>query len=151
MVQDHDLVGSLKKSHEEITKLIGSFRAAVEASNRKAAKELLARINDATRSHFTFEENYLYPRMRRLMFELIEKLGSGQEAVRGFIKESRDVLGNGRSARDAFAAISQLLPAVSRYLEDCNDLAALADKFGAAEKGELAKKLKECCKKEVSR
>ena len=151
MTQFSNLVFDLEKDHQELSNLVASFRDAVVSSDRSAAREALNKIDDVATGHFRFERGYLYPRMRRLVFELIERLHSEQDAVKRFIKESSDILNKERLGKDTATSILNMLPALSKYLKDCNELIMLADKFGKEEKSDLNQKLKECSKRRVTK
>lgn len=145
MERANNLVGDLQKNHRELSSLVVSFQRALTASDRKEAREILDKIDDMASGHFKFEEGYLYPRMRRLMLEMIEKLCNGQEAIKGFIRETRGSLKKDRMDKNRLSDLSRIIPMISRHVEDCNDLVRLADKFGEEEGSELNQKFKACC------
>ena len=145
MTNSNNLVSELRKSHEELSGLVNSFQRALGASDNKEARKILERIEDAAGRHFRFEENYLYPRMRRLALEMIDRLNAGQKSMKELIDSSRHLLSKDRFGKDRPSSMQEMLRMVSRYLEDCNDIIPLANKFGKEEESELSRKLKECC------
>ena len=144
MARLNNLVSDLQKNHQELSSLVVSFQNALAASDRKEARELLERIDDMTSGHFRFEEGYLYPRMRRLMLEMIEKLCNGQQAIKGFIRETRGSLKKDRVSKNRLSDLSKIVQMISEHVEDCDDLVCLANKFGEEEEGELNQKFKAC-------
>ena len=145
MANVNNLVSELRKSHEELSALVNSFQRALRASDNKEARKIIEKIESAADRHFRFEENYLYPRMRRLALEMIEKLSSGQKSMKELIDSSRHALSKDRHGKDRPSSMQEMLRMVSRYLEDCNDIIPLANKFGKEEESELSRKFKECC------
>ncbi len=142
-----ELISELQKDHIELSNLVFSFQNALTASDKKEAGKILGKIVDMTNNHFKFEEGYLYPRIRRLMSEVIEKLGGEQKTIKGFISQMQHALHMTRVNKNRLYDISRFIPLVSQHLKDCDDLIVTADKFGKEEKDELNRKFKEYRKK----
>src|SRR3989338_7449510 len=145
MTRFNELANGLQKNHKDLVGLIASLREALNGSDLKKGQVILERIEEVAAAHFRFEKDYLYPRMRRLVFNIMDRLNCQQETVRRFIKESKVTLSRGRNAGNRLRNISETLPVVSTYLNDCNDLAILANKFGKEEERDLTQKFKEYC------
>lgn len=140
----HDLVGSLKKDHDELSGLVASFTSTVTASDLEEGRRILCRIEDSAKNHFKFENDYLYPRMRRLLLGLLDNLCIEQMRLEEFIGRSHEVLKRRkRLTRNGSSAISELASAISGHLKDCDEVVSLAEKFSNEEKCELGQKLKE--------
>jgi len=151
MMKSSGLVFDLERDHQELSNLVGTLKDAVASSDRSMARKALNKIDELANGHFRFERGYLYPRMRRLVFELIERLHNEQDTIKKFIKDSSDILNKERLGKDTATSILNMLPALSKYLKDCNELIMLADKFGKEEKSDLNQKLKECSKRRVTK
>ena len=70
-----NFIVDFQKDHSDLFKLVGSFSKAVKSRNLTQGKEILNKIDSIANGHFLFEETYLYPRLRRLVFEITENLG----------------------------------------------------------------------------
>lgn len=138
-----ELVSDLQKDHIELSNLVFSFQNALAASDKKEAKKILDKIVDMTNKHFRFEEGYLYPRLRRLISEMIEKLSNEQKTIREFVSQMHRVLHMPRIGKNRLYDISKFIPIVSQHLNDCDDLIIMANKFGIEERNELNRKFKE--------
>lgn len=134
---------NFQKDHSELDSLITSFRKAVETPDRVKAKGILSRINEITEGHFSFEETYFYPRLRRLVSEITENLRREQETVRDFMTKSKSFLGRNKSKESELSSLLDMLPRLSMFLKQCNDLIPLARKFNQYDKEDLNKRFKE--------
>jgi hemerythrin len=142
-VLSNDLVSNLKKDHNELYSLIGSFTDTLTGSGLRQPRNILRQIEDVAQVHFKFENDYLYPRMRRLLLVLLEKLCIEQRTVQEFIGKSHSILNKrNRLTKNSSAIVTEMVSAISKHLKDCDDVILLADKFGDEEKNELNKKLK---------
>ena len=142
-----ELVSDLQKDHIELSNLVFSFQNALGVSDKKEAKKILDKIVNMTNNHFKFEEGYLYPRLRRLISEIIERLNNEQKTIREFVSQMHRALHMSRISKNKLYDMSKFIPVVSQHLRDCDDLIVMADKFGREEKDELNRKLKEYRKK----
>lgn len=141
------LVSDLQKDHIELSNLVFSFQNTLAVSDKKEARKILGKIVNMTNSHFRFEEGYLYPRLRRLISEIIERLNDEQKTIREFVSQMHRALHMPRVSKNKLYDISKFIPIVSQHLKDCDDLIVMANKFGREERDELDRKLKEYRKK----
>lgn len=118
----------------ELAKLIFSFQNALAASDHSEARRALAKVEDAIDKQFRFEKSYLYPRLRRLTFEIIKRLTLEQRAMERFIRESKHLLRKSKVGKNQLFALSKVIPILSSHIRDCNDLVIMANKFSKEEK-----------------
>ena len=131
MAKRDSLVEVLRKDHKELRGSVVSLKKSAGSSDRSKMVKALKEIEKAAAGHFKFEENYLYPRMQRLIFEIVENLRDEQNEIKENLTEKTDIY--------------DTLDLLMRHLDRCDDLVAIADKFREEEKDDLNKKLKECC------
>lgn len=136
---------NFQKDHSELNTLFASFKKAIKAQNRKKAKEILQRISDIIDGHFNFEETYLYPRLRRLVLEITANLQNGQEGMRRFIGKSKNFLADSKKNKEELVSLLDMLPGLSLFLNQCNELLPLARKFNAEDRMDLEKRFQACC------
>ena len=140
---------NFQKDHSELDNLITSFRKAVETSDRVRAKGILAQINEISEGHFSFEETYFYPRLRRLVCEITENLRREQETIRNFVTKAKNFLEQNKAKENELSNLLEALPRLSKFLEQCNELIPLARKFNQYDREDLNKRFKECRKVKV--
>lgn len=145
MSRPNSFIEDFKKDHSELLDLITSFRNTIESSRKAEAEDILNKIDDIANGHFTFEETYLYPRLRRLVLEITDNLRKEQQIVRQFIKDSKSLLDKDRWDKSKLTSLSDILPRVSKFFKDCNDLVFLVEKFGERDKDDLQRRFKERC------
>jgi len=146
MPRAHNFIDDFQKDHSELLDLLKSFHRAIESSNINEANGILNRIDDITSGHFSFEEAYLYPRLQRLVREITERLHNEQEATKEFIRKSRNALSRNKMGRSETLPLLAILPRLSKFFEDCNSIASLAEKFDEEEKKDLSRRFRECSK-----
>lgn len=144
MAQLNSLVLELRKNHQKLASMISFCQEALETGDGKKEREALSKLCEVAKGHFRFERNYLYPRVRRLTFQVLEKLSEDQDRINQLMEGAKPPLN--RLNKRKPSGLSGILPAVSRHLEDCDDLIFLANKFSKEEEGELSQRLKECCR-----
>ena len=146
MSKPHNFIDGFQKDHSDLLELLKSFRSAIESSNISEAKGILNRIDGITSGHFNFEEAYLYPRLQRLVREITGRLHNEQETTKEFIHKSRNALSRNKVARPEVLSLLAMIPKLSKFFEDCNSIASLAEKFDEEEKKDLSKRFRECSK-----
>ena len=142
----HAFIADFQKVHTDLLNLISSFGRAVESANLSQAKEFLNEIDNVTNGHFNFEETYLYPRLRRLVIEMTERLHNEQEAMREFMVQATAILKRTKLSKNEVATILGMTPRLSNLFNDCNKLVSLAENFRDEDKEDLSRRFKECSK-----
>lgn len=137
-------IADFQRVHTDLLNLINSFGKAVESANLTQAKEFLEEIDNVTNAHFNFEEMYLYPRLRRLVIEMTERLRNEQEAVREFMAEATALLKKAKLSKNEVTVILGMTPRLSKLFNDCNKLVSLAENFRDEDKEDLNRRFKEC-------
>ncbi|MEK6714951.1 MAG: hemerythrin domain-containing protein [Candidatus Omnitrophota bacterium] len=143
MARVDSFIDDFQKDHLELLNLVNSFQGAIESSDCYEAKNILTKIDDLANRHFDFEENYLYPRLRRLVLEITENLRREQETVREFIDKSRRALEKNSLHKFELSDLLKTSPRLSKFFEECDDLASLAEKFSEEDKEDLKRRFKE--------
>lgn len=138
-----NFIDGFQKDHRQLLELIISFRNAIESANRKKAKEILNKMDGILGGHFSFEETYLYPRLRRLVSEITEKLSNEQQTMKEFIEKSKNLLKKNKLTKNE-TPILDMLPRLCKILVDCNELVFLAKKFNKEDEDDLNLRFKEC-------
>ena len=143
-----NFIDAFQKDHGRLLALFTYFQKAVEVSKRDEAKEILSQINAISEGHFSFEETYFYPRLRRLVSEITEKLRNEQQMMRAFVRKSQDALNKDLNTdnfhKEDLSGILEMLPRLSVFMMQCNDLVHLAKRFNKEDREDLDKRFKEC-------
>ena len=143
MAGNGNFVDNFQKGHATLLSLVASFSETVKSSDSEGAREILDKMNDIANSHFNFEETYLYPRLRRLMFELTKSLLGEQQAMTEFIMKSRKILINKAVGKKELKELLDTVPRLSKFLKECDDLVFLARKFNKEDEDYLNRRLRE--------
>ena len=142
-LKEGNFIDDFKKDHMELLNLINSFQKAIEASKREEACRVLDKMDSIAGRHFSFEETYLYPRIRRLVNQITLNLYNRQQTIKEFIKESRIAFGKNRLSRGNLVSILDRLPQLSNFFRDCNELVFLIEKFSQEDKEDLGIRFRE--------
>lgn len=137
------LVDEVQKDHRLSFNLITQFREALSSRKKKEAEKILGRLDEALARHFDFEVSYLYPRMRRLILEITDRLCARQERIKNSIKEAQHLLNRDNVGKDKLSTITDALEMISSHLGDCAGIVSLANNFCKEEKDELGQRFKE--------
>lgn len=149
MLRFDKFMDDFQKDHSKLLNLVTSFRSAIETSKLDKAKEILTKMDGLSNRHFSFEENYLYPRLRRLVIQITEGLHCQQQMVREFISKSGSFLNKKRCNKNKLTSLLDMLPGVSKFFKDCNDLVFLVEKFDKEDKDDLNRRFRECCGRKI--
>lgn len=145
-----DPIAEFREDHRKVRDGILSITEALRAKDVKKAREILGELNVMVGPHFRYEEEVLYPALRKFLGEYVDQLIREHDNVVGTAKVcanllAKDTLDDKESA-DASQAAMQLLIHVS----NCDGLAILSERFNQKEMDNLADKFADARKAGVS-
>ena len=143
MPNDKDFIGAFQQDHYRIKNHVNSLQKSIENSQITQARTILNKIEALVESHFKFEEDFLYPRLQRLMREITLKLYNEHQVVLKFFKEATDIVKKDRLSKIEKENILNNLTKFYTILDKCEDLTYFAKKFDGADKDDLSRRLKE--------
>lgn len=143
MPNDKDFIGAFQQDHNKIKNHVNSLQKSIKNLQITQSRTILNKIEELVEPHFKFEEDYLYPRLQRLMREITQKLYNEHQAVLKFFKEATDIVKKDRLSKIEKENILNNLTKFYTILEQCEDLANFAERFDVSDKDDLNKRFKE--------
>lgn len=135
-----DPIAEFREDHRKVRDGILSITEALRAKDVKKAREILGELNVMIGPHFRYEEEVLYPALRKFLGEYVDQLLKEHDNVVGTAKVCAGLLAkdslNDKESADAAQAAMQLLIHVS----NCDGLAILSERFNQKEMDNLADK-----------
>ncbi len=136
-----DPILEFREDHRKVRDGILNITDALKKHNVKKAREILGNLNTLVGPHFRYEEESLYPALRKLLGEYVDQLISEHNKVIDTAKACANLLGKDKltdkEAEDARQAAMALLVHVS----NCDGLAILSERFNKKELNNLGEKL----------
>ncbi len=129
-----------RDDHREVRDDLLELARAIEDKDLNRAGEILDRLNRLLGPHFRFEEEALYPAMRRFLGEYVDSLLNEHDGAINAARELVELIERGsiddETARDAANRTRALLVHVS----NCDGIAILAERLDKEEIEDLGKK-----------
>ena len=144
MAKNEDFIDGFRIDHRNLNNCINSLHRALKNSEMNEVKVILSEMKKTTEPHFKFEEDYLYPRLQRLMRETTQQLHNEHETILNFFDETIDILDKANPSGIKKETILNNLSRFSIMLEKCDDLSSFAEKFHQDEKEDLNRRYQEC-------
>lgn len=144
-----DPISEFREDHRKVRDGILDITEALKAKDVKKAREILGNINVMVGLHFRYEEECLYPALKKFLGEYVDQLVSEHDGVIATAQACADLLSKDvltdKEAADATKAALALLVHVS----NCDGLAILSERFTQKELDELGVEFAQARKKGV--
>ncbi len=145
-----DPIAEFREDHRKVRDGILDITEALKKRDVKKAREILGKLNVLVGPHFRYEEEHLYPALRKFLGEYVDQLLNEHNNVIDTAKACAALLSKDnlteQEAEDARKAALALLVHVS----NCDGLAILSERFNAKELDELGEKFSESRKAGVA-
>lgn len=145
-----DPIAEFREDHRKVRDGILAITEALRNKDVKKAREVLGTLNVLVGPHFRYEEETLYPSLRKFLGEYVDQLLKEHNNVIDTAKTCAGLLAKNSlddtESEEAAKAAMQLLIHVS----NCDGLAILSERFTKKEMDSLAESYAEARKKGVS-
>lgn len=136
-----DPIEEFREDHRKVRDGVLEMAGALERKNLKKAREILGRINILVGPHFRYEEEHLYPALKRFLGEYVDDLLDEHDGVietaRGCAALlSKDALSKRQAEEARKKAIALLI-----HVSNCDGLAILSERFNKKELEGLGRRL----------
>lgn len=134
-----DPIAEFRDDHRKVRDAVLTISEALRDKDVKKAREILGVLNELTGPHFRYEEENLYPALRKYLGEYVDSLYKEHDSVIQTAKVCAGLLAKDtltdKESEDATNAAMQMLIHVS----NCDGLAILSERFNSGEMDDLAK------------
>lgn len=138
-----NVIAEFRNDHRKVRDSILAITEAIGKKDVKKAREILGELNDLVGPHFRYEEEYLYPALRKFLGDYVGQLLGEHDGVIETAKKCATLLQKEslteEEAEDARKAAMALLVHVS----NCDGLAILSERFTSEELEELGRRFEE--------
>lgn len=133
-----DPIAEFREDHRKVRDGILSITEALRGKDVLKARKILGELNELTGPHFRYEEECLYPSLRKFLGEYVDQLESEHDGVIATARVcaqllSKDTLTDQESEDATKAAMALLI-----HVSNCDGLAILSERFNAEEMGKLS-------------
>ena len=133
-----DPIAEFREDHRKVRDGILAISEALTKKDIAKAREILGVLNELTGPHFRYEEENLYPALRKYLGEYVDQLYKEHDNVIETAKVCASLLAKDsltdKESQDATNAAMQMLIHVS----NCDGLAILSERFTAKEMDALS-------------
>lgn len=133
-----DPIAEFREDHRKVRDGILEIADALRKKDVKKAREILGLLNELTGPHFRYEEESLYPALKKYLGEYVDSLYKEHNKVietarvcAGLLE--KDTLTDKESSDATNAAMEMLI-----HVSNCDGLAILSERFTQKEMDELA-------------
>ncbi len=137
------VIEEFREDHRIVRDSLIELASALESKEIEKAREVLERLNKLLGPHFRFEEEKLYPTLRKFLGEYVDKLLEEHDTAISSAKELAELLSkediSDEEAKKAASRVRGLLVHVS----NCDGLAILAERLSEEEIKDLEKTFSE--------
>lgn len=149
MAQTLDPISEFREDHRRVRDDILSITEALRNKDVEKARDILGELNVLVGPHFRYEEEVLYPALRKFLGEYVDQLLKEHDNVIETAKVCAGLLAKDeltdQESEDAQKAAMALLVHVS----NCDGLAILSERFNREELDDLGRKFAEAREKNV--
>jgi hypothetical protein len=138
-----DPITEFREDHRKVRDGLLGLADALESKNIGKAGEILGELNNLLGPHFRFEEEALYPALRRFLGEYVDELLKEHDGAIEAAKELARLIGKGEIGDDEAKEAASKTRALLVHVSNCDGLAILAERLDAAEIQNLGRKFAE--------
>ncbi len=144
MVQQLDVVNEFREEHRHVRDLLIDLRQAFQAQDVSRSRAIMGELNTVCGPHFRYEEETLYPALRPILGEYVDKLIESHD---GIIETARAAAALTQqpslSPQDAQAGVAGALSIIP-HVSDCDGLIIMLEKLDEAEMARISRNILDC-------
>ena len=145
-----DPIAEFREDHRKVRDWLLELAASLEAKDTQRAGEILGKLDSLLGRHFRFEEEKLYPDLRKFLGEYVDDLLREHDGAIEAARELAELIGKGQIGDDEAKEAASKTRALLVHVSNCDGLAILAERLDAAEIQDLGRKLAEIRREGVS-
>lgn len=139
-----DVITEFRRDHRQIRDLILDLVSALRQRDVPRAREVLGSLDRLTGPHFRFEEEALYPTLRRFLGEYVDKLLSEHDSAIAKARGLAELLQkDDLTQEEAIAAMSDV-GSLLIHVSDCDGLAIIMEMLNEHELDQIRETVLAC-------
>ena len=144
-----DPISEFRDDHRKVRDGILEITQALREKDVVKAREVLGRLNTLTGPHFRYEEEHLYPALRKFLGEYVDQLVAEHNKVIETARECARLLGKDSLTDEEAESARKAAMALLVHVSNCDGLAILSERFSSRDLDSLAEKFLEAREKGV--
>lgn len=145
-----DPIAEFREDHRKVRDGLLDIIDALQKRDVPVAGEILGRLNVLVGPHFRYEEETLYPSLRKFLGEYVDQLITEHDGVIKTATACAELLGKDRLTEDEARKAADAARALLVHVSNCDGLAILSERLTPAELDELGEKFAAAREKGVS-
>ena len=137
---EFDAIKVFREDHREVRDGLLELADALELKNVEKAGKILEKLNNLLGPHFRFEEEALYPTLRRFLGEYVDTLLKEHDGAISAARELAELIKRGQISDEDAKKAANKTRALLVHVSNCDGLAILAERLDEEEIKELNEK-----------
>lgn len=124
-----DPISEFREDHRKVRDGVIGLSEALEAKDIKKAREVLGEINVLVGPHFRYEEEALYPALRKFLGEYVDQLLGEHDGAIATARTAAALLAKDTLTDEEFAQARKAALGILVHVSNCDGLAILSERF----------------------
>lgn len=129
-----------RDDHREVRDDLLELASAIESKDLQRAGEILDRLNRLLGPHFRFEEEALYPAMRKFLGEYVDSLLNEHDGAINAARDLIKLIESGEIDDETARTAADRTRALLVHVSNCDGIAILAERLNENEIEDLGEK-----------
>jgi hemerythrin len=138
-----DVIAEFRNDHRKVRDSLLAITEAIGKKDVKKARDILGELNNLVGPHFRYEEEYLYPALRKFLGDYVDQLLSEHDGVIETAKKCASLLQKESLTEEEAENAQKAAMALLIHVSNCDGLAILSERFTSEELEELGQKFEE--------
>lgn len=145
-----DPIAEFREDHRKVRDGLLDMIDALQKMDVLKAREIIGRLNVLVGPHFRYEEETLYPSLRKFLGEYVDQLITEHDGVIKTAAACAELLSKDKLTEDEAIEAADAARALLIHVSNCDGLAILSERFTQKEIDELGEKFTESREKGVA-
>lgn len=139
-----DVIQEFREDHRQVRDRLLELADAFSRGAVAEGREILGRIDRLVGPHFRYEEEALYPALRRFLGEYVDQLLSEHDGAIATARTAAQLLEQDSLSPQECMAGAQAARSLLVHVSNCDGLAILSERLAEDELDSLAERLQDC-------
>ena len=149
MAQKLDPIAEFREDHRKVRDSVLDIADALRNRDVQKAREILGRLDAMVGPHFRYEEESLYPALRRFLGEYVDDLLKEHDSAIETARACAELLSKDELTEEEAREAEKKAMALLVHVSNCDGLAILSERLDQKELEELAERFADARQKGV--
>jgi hypothetical protein len=129
MVEAIDPISEFREDHRKVRDAVLDISEALDTKDVEKAREILGNLNVIVGPHFRYEEEYLYPELRKFLGDYVDDLMDEHDGAIDTARACADLLSKDSLTDEEAGAARDAAMKLLIHVSNCDGLAILSERF----------------------